>query len=279
MPDRRWKMPNRIPLEYERALRKLSRTIQTAIGKNDTPEQILRKLHQITYSRDFKEYAYRSAGVMVDNVYRHGKHRWRTTVMESPAGRKIYEAIQQELMGPVGSAFFAKIEENARLIRSAPKDVASVLTEKVQAWTLEGMRSAEMTERLRQEYPGLLKSRLELIARTETSKTQTALTQARATDLGLRWYIWRTSEDAAVRSSHRHMKGVMVCWDDPPDPERLDPARKQKSYGKYHAGNIFNCRCYPEPVVDYGLISWPRKVYHGGIIQRMTRAKFEQLET
>jgi hypothetical protein len=70
------------------------------------------------------------------------------------------------------------------------------------------------------------------------------------------------------------MSDVLIAWSDPPSPEQLFG---EKSYGKYHAGNIFNCRCYPEPLVELHYVNWPHKVYHGGQIKTMTLAQFERL--
>jgi uncharacterized protein with gpF-like domain len=111
-----------------------------------------------------------------------------------------------------------------------------------------------------------------LIARTEVSKTSTALTRARSEDIGIRWYVWKTSEDARVRSSHKHMDNVLISWSSPPSPEKLDGLR---SVGHYHAGEIWNCRCYAEPVIEVEYLSWPHKVYCGGQIVKMSRKQFE----
>jgi SPP1 gp7 family putative phage head morphogenesis protein len=140
------------------------------------------------------------------------------------------------------------------------------------------MRASELAEYIKSVFPEKSKANAALIARTEVSKSQTALTQARAEALGLNWYIWRTSEDSRVRSSHDFMEGVLVRWSDPPNPELLDPDFKgKKTYGKYHAGNIFNCRCYPEPVVDIDDIEFPCRVYFNGKIQNMTRNRFLEI--
>lgn len=57
-----------------------------------------------------------------------------------------------------------------------------------------------------------------------------------------------------VRKSHRIMEGVLVNWNMPPSPERL---AGEKDVGNYHAGNIWNCRCYPEPLISVDDIRWP----------------------
>ena len=120
------------------------------------------------------------------------------------------------------------------------------------------------------------KSRISLIARTESSKASTALTEARAESLNLPWYVWRTSKDARVRSSHRHMDGVLIAWAEAPSPEAL---KGLKSYGTYQAGNTFNCRCYPEPLIYLDQVSWPHKVYHNGTIREMTRSAFKKINS
>jgi hypothetical protein len=70
------------------------------------------------------------------------------------------------------------------------------------------------------------------------------------------------------------MQGVIVNWRDPPSPEKLV---NEKSVGHYHAGCVFNCRCYAAPVISINDITFPAKVYLGGVIKRMTRKQFEQI--
>ena len=41
-----------------------------------------------------------------------------------------------------------------------------------------------------------------------------------------------------------------------------------------NAGDIFNCRCYPEPLTDINDIKFPHKVYYGGTIRHMTKNQF-----
>ena len=67
---------------------------------------------------------------------------------------------------------------------------------------------------------------------------------------------------------------VIVFYNNPPAPEELIG---KKSQGHYHAGGIYNCRCYEEPVLDIDDVSWPHKVYHAGRIQRMSKKQFTKL--
>jgi hypothetical protein len=68
---------------------------------------------------------------------------------------------------------------------------------------------------------------------------------------------------------------VLVSWRDPPSPEEL--AGEEKTYGKYHAGEIFNCRCEPLPLIEAEDVSWPHKVYTGGKIRMLGLKEFKRL--
>jgi SPP1 gp7 family putative phage head morphogenesis protein len=138
----------------------------------------------------------------------------------------------------------------------------------------EGVRPETIAKQLRERVPQLTRSRAALIARTEVAKATTGLTEARSEEMGIGWYLWSTSRDSRVRPSHRKMQNVLVAWNDPPSPELLIG---EKSVGRYHAGEIYNCRCDAQPAVTLDVFKWPMKVYSRGRIQYMTRAKFQTL--
>lgn len=188
----------------------------------------------------------------------------------------IYAALQQELQGPVGAILRAQIERNADMIKSLPLKVARQVNEHILRESLKGTRADDIAEQIKQYFPEASKAKANLIARTEVSKTSTAITQARSETMGINWYVWRTALDGQrVRPSHQKMEGVLVKWTDPPSPEALIGLRA--SLGHYHSGDCPNCRCYPEPVIDLDLVKWPARVYSGGFIQRMTRKQFERI--
>ncbi|MFC3768372.1 phage minor head protein [Paenibacillus sp. GCM10012303] len=244
------------------------------IGLGD-PFEIAKVIRNYTTSRRFADYAEAIATKMVTHLYSDAGRTWRQAARKNSRGRMIYEALQKELQGPLGAAVRHQIERNAAIIRSVPLDVSRQVTEHVGREVLKGTRAIDIAEQIKTYFPDVTKAKAGLIARTETSKTSTALTQARSELIGVDWYVWRTSEDTRVRSSHRIMEGVLIRWSNPPSPELLDGERR--SFGHYHAGNIFNCRCYPEPVIDLDLIQWPAKVYYGGTVQRMSRKQFEKI--
>ena len=67
------------------------------------------------------------------------------------------------------------------------------------------------------------------------------------------------------------MNGILVFYDDPPNPEELFGGR---SYGHYHAGNTFNCRCYQQVVVDVRFLPDRFQYYRAGAIHSTTKLEF-----
>lgn len=211
---------------------------------------------------------------MVTGLFADGGKTWREAARANSKGKFIYDILKNELRGPIGSAVNFEIQRNAELIKSIPKDVSSDVTKYIAEEAFKGRRATDIAKDLQKDIPGMFESKAKLIARTEVSKTSTALTKARCENMRINWYRWRTCEDQRVRNSHEHMEGVLVSWSDPPSPEKLI---NKKFVGYYHAGNIYNCRCYPEPVVTLDFIKWPCKVYYQGRIQTMTRIEFDKI--
>lgn len=165
--------------------------------------------------------------------------------------------------------------ENVSLIKTLPEDVASKVVHDIAESTMKGMRAESIERLIRDKTNQHARASARLIARTETAKTQSALTKARSEQLDLRWYVWRTSLDGnRVRKSHQIMEGVLVNWNNPPSPEEL---AGEQSVGNYHAGNIWNCRCYSEPLLEINDVKWPHKVYLNGQIKMMGKREFEQI--
>ena len=213
-----------------------------------------------------------AASAMATSLFHDGERNWRAAAMKGSKARKLYRLLMEERTQR--KEIDAIIAENSKLIKSMTSDVARKVSFDMEKGQALGKRPEELMQDVLSHWPTLTESHARLIARTESSKATTALTRARAERAGLSWYVWRTSEDARVRSSHHHMDGVICAWSDPPSPERLC---HQKEYGHYHPGNIFNCRCYPEPLLNYDDVSWPHKVYYGGRVQHMTLAKFKAI--
>lgn len=248
--------------------------MKKTVAEAKTPQEATHLLNLYAQSQEYKDWCEELATKITTQVNTKVNGTWREAAAKAGRGSEIYKPLQAELKKPLGGDFWLKVKENARLIQTFPLDISTTLTQYIAEEGIKGRRSGDILVDLMKKFPTTAKSRLRLIARTEVSKTQTALTQARATALGADWYIWRTSEDERVRGSHDKMNGVLVNWKDPPSPETL---AGMKSYGKYHAGDIFNCRCYPEPIVNFDYVEFPARVYYNGAIRTMSRKQFEKI--
>jgi SPP1 gp7 family putative phage head morphogenesis protein len=232
-------------------------------------EQVINGNVSVIDAQEFlRKYSWQAAQRMITGLFYDSGTTWRAAARESMQGRRIYEALRSELQGPVGERVRQLIQQNAKLISSLPLEIA----ERVAQHMADSQQAGERAENFRSKLMvHLTRSRARLIARTETSKASTALTQARSEELGLSWWVWQTSQDQRVRASHRKMQGVLCSWNDLPAPELLVG---EKSEGHYAAGNIFNCRCYPEPLLYLDQVKWPHRAYSAGRVRYVTRAEF-----
>lgn len=269
-----WAPKLMIEKRYARSIIKITAQMEQIIKEYKEPADMVAAMKAYAASAAYQKAAEDIAMKMVTHLFEDGQKTWRRAARVNGMGREIYAALRQELIGPTGGRYHNLIRQNAQLIKTLPLDTAEHITKYVAKQQKRGLRAEEIAERIQLMFPEKTKANAELIARTEVSKASTALTQYRCEDMGIKWYIWRTSEDQRVRDSHDKMEGILIRWDDPPSPEALN---NERNYGFYHAGNTFNCRCYPEPLIELHYTSWPHKVYYGGRIQMMTLAQFKQI--
>lgn len=269
-----WEPNQRIEHGYFRSLQEITVYLQDAIKNETDPFKIVRILKTILNTPTFHRYTQVTALRMVTNLFVGSAKTWREAARHSSKSRIIYEALRREIQGPVGGAVNFQVQRNAELIRTLPTDITRRVTDYISEESFRGRRASEIAADIQRMFPDDSRAKAQLIARTEVSKTSTALTRARAENIGLDWYVWRTSEDQRVRSSHKHMDRVLVRWTDPPSPEELIGER---SCGHYHSGEIWNCRCYPAPLTALNRVQWPHKIYMNGTIAMMTLSQFRQL--
>ena len=246
-----------------------------AFSAGNDKEKYINDMRNFQNSEPFNSFVYSAVRRMVTPIAVQNMRTWRMAAKKATKNPSLYRMLMREINQGLKSDIEMQIEENAGLIKTLPTDVAKKVTNDISDMALKGMRASEIAKVIREQTDKHSRASAKLIARTEVSKTTTALTKARCDNLDLHWYIWRTMEDGdRVRKSHRIMEGVLVNWNEPPSPEAL---AGEKSVGNYHAGNIWNCRCYPEPLIEINDISWPHKVYTNGKIQTMGKMQFEQM--
>lgn len=270
-----WNTNKQLETKYHRALTQVERLIMTATTGLQTAEEITKALTIIATSEAFKSLSDLVASKFVIQANALEAKSWREAARATNQGKAIYNLFQSGLNEEVKTTMLWKTITNANLITGMPIDLSRALTQHVANETMKGRRAQDIADELHGKLGDYTKAKINLIARTEASKATTALTQARSKDVGVNWYQWRTANDGnRVRDSHRHMQGVLVRWADPPSPEELIG---EPSAGRYHAGDIYNCRCYASPVILLSQITWPAKVYYGGAIRTMNKSQFEQI--
>lgn len=268
----RFKPRRSVEKRYAAAINRIMQGLRRRLTHASSPFQMLKVIRGFARSPTIDKASREAAEAMATSLFHDGARDWHSAAMRGSKGRTIYLLLKKELAHR--SEISAIVDRNSRLIKSMPEQIAQKVSRDMAKGEFSGKRPEELMEQVLARWPHMTRAHAKLIARTETSKASTALTRARSESAGVAWYVWKTSKDARVRGSHRHMDGVIVAWNDPPSPEALI---HMKNYGEYHAGEFPNCRCYPAPLLNYEDVTWPHKVYHDGRIQMMTLAKFKKM--
>ena len=223
--------------QYARQLREVAKQVGSIV-RGLAPDGIVANVAQLIttlnrYGDVLQPWAESVAARMIADVSRRDALAWEQH------GKLIGQALKREIdQAPTGIAMRKALADQVKLITSLPREAA----ERVHKLTLEGMlngtRAKEIAAAI-MDSGEVTKSRAMLIARTEVSRTATALTAARAQYVGSTSYIWRTSKDGDVRPSHKKMEGKAVNWTEPPTLDDLVG----------HAGALPNCRCFVEPIL------------------------------
>jgi len=184
---------------------------------------------------------------------------------------------------PVDAQLKKYMDDQVELIKSLPIDAAKRIHKLVYKNLYEGTERAKGLANQIMETEGVSKSNAMRIARTEISRIGTGLTEVRAENSGLAWYIWHSSHDIRTRLSHKLMNNVVCRWEEPPNPEKLFQGRSEgkikvgKPYDSYHSGNTFNCRCFPSPVIRISDITFPAQVFYDGKLRTMNQMQFAKI--
>lgn len=261
---------------YEQAMRKITGRVLVQKQPEQTFAQWLTELARRSQEPEVYAASELLATQMVHAVNVVNARTWREAASRSMQSRQLHKALMAEMQGPTGARVQSLIRENAKLIRSISNEAAQHLVHEVTTAQQNGARPKTVAKMAAKRFPQLIKSRVNLISRTETAKASTALTQARCERLNVDWYQWETSKDGTrVRKSHRNMHGVIVPWSDAPSPEAL--VGEPSTLGRYQAGECPNCRCLIIPILTLDDIQFPARVYWKGSIKTMTKQQFKQI--
>lgn len=237
----RWEEARRAEGSYASRLKAVARMIQNIVEGyahdgfvDQGAERYIRHTLE-RYAETLRPWAESVARYMLADVERRNLQTWKRVSQDM--GRSLRAEI---LQAPTGMVFQALQAQQVALITSLPRQAAQRVHDLVQAGLVDSRRAEEISQSILATGK-VTASRAMTIARTEVSRAAANFTQARAMYAGSEGYIWRTSEDGAVRDTHKKQNGKYVRWDAPPKTDAsLDP---------YHAGCGPNCRCFPDPVL------------------------------
>lgn len=228
----RWRKARNAERAYGAELRKVARAVGDIVkGSPDDVDGLVSSLRR--YAEIVRPWARAAGQRMISQVANADRKAWEAHTGQT--GRALRAELRQE---PTGPRVQELLDQQVKLIASLPEGAA----ERIRGLGLDAVSKGLRPEAI---LPDILATgeiamnRAKVIARTETGRASTAITQARAERVGSQGYIWRSSEDGDVRPSHRAMNGKMVRWDDPPTLDKI----------KAHAGAGIQCRCYPEPLL------------------------------
>ena len=187
-------------------------------------------------------WARRTAADMLHGAAMADKRRWQA-MSESMSGSMRAMLKKVGNASPTGAEYNRLLDDQVHLIKSMHTDQAERVHEIVREAHLTSIRANDTARLVRELWlktgTQAGKAKAQLIARTESSRAASSLTQVRAESIGSKGYIWRTIKDTDVRKSHRDLDGEYIPWGSPPTTDNLTG----------HAGCVPNCRCYPEPVL------------------------------
>lgn len=229
----------RAETSYGAQLRKLAGNIgdfvtSQPVGATASQSGLLAEMLR-RYAQLIQPWAKSVASRMIEEVSRRDWTVWKSQ------SALMAQAMRAELNTPLyHPTIQLLLSDQVKLITSLPVEAA----QRVHNLALEGMtnsmRASEIAEEI-MKTGDVTKARATTIARTEVGRTSTMMTMVRAQSVDSEEFIWRTARDADVRPSHRRLEGKVFRWDSPPLCDAPD----------HHAlpGAIWNCRCYPEPIV------------------------------
>ncbi len=231
--------------EYARNLRAVARHVGHFIrglfpgGEPAHPDALTQLAAGLAgYAEALTPWAEATAARMIADVAQRDELAWKRL------GDRMSRALHREVQTTnLGEVVRGRLASQVMLIKSLPLEAAQRVQELTVRQRLGGGRSDDVVAEIMRSGE-VTENRATLIARTETGRTATEFTRARAEKVGSTGYIWRTARDRDVRKRHKELEGTFHEWDDPPVAE---------ANGARHAPGCFpNCRCWAEPVVpDY----------------------------
>lgn len=228
--------------KYAAQLRKIARHIGDIIKSHTNDDGIIpeNEYDSLTraaelYSKAIEPWASKVSWQMLTGVATKNKNDWLS--LSDLIGKQLDKIIRND---PVSSILKDRQAVQINLIKSIPVEAAERAKQlSVEVYT-QGRRTEEAAQMIA-DSTGVSQSRANVIARTETAKTNHDVSMARAKAIDVQKYSWETMQDEAVRPSHADLQGEIFDIDNPPEIE---------GEGAHGPGDSIQCRCFPAYILD-----------------------------
>lgn len=243
--DERFLNGRKAERSYARQLKGVARQINSIV-KAFAPDGSVNDLNGMDstlrrYAELLRPWARAVGWGMVSEVSRRDEAAWFEHGNEM--GRLLREEIRT---APTGDLLREILERQVMLITSLPIEAGQRVQKLATESLVNSSRASEIAKEILRT-GDVTESRAILIARTETARCASSLTQSRAQFVGSTHYIWHTATDSDVRPGHKAMNGKIFRWDTPPEVE------ENGRYMRHGPGEIWNCRCWAEPIIPENL--------------------------
>lgn len=136
----------------------------------------------------------------------------------------------------------AWVAENVGLITSLGDGVLGEIEQMVLEAATGGRPTLDLAADIQTRF-SVGYSRASLIARDQTAKLSSRITQEQHQRYGITKYMWSTSGDARVRQDHADLDGTIQEYANPPIADT-------RSGKRGHPGEVWQCRCTGSAVLD-----------------------------
>ncbi len=153
--------------------------------------------------------------------------------------------------------------ENAALIKTLEDEAVHQVSVWANKGLREGARYEEIADKIESRL-GVTEAKAQFLARDQTAKLNSDLTQRRQEQIGITEYEWMTSQDERVRGlpggkyprarpRHDTLNGKTCRWDDAGVFKKGNKWVSRDAIGavKLHPGKDYQCRCGAIPKLDH----------------------------
>ncbi len=216
---------------YARNLRKIAKEIDRLAKASTTTTEFIAAMD--AYAIEVTPLAEVYATKMITDASKRNLVAWVT--LGKKAGQDFTKLIRTT---STGSQVSQRLAAQVEVIKTLPASASLRAQELAVTAVTESLRAEDIALEVA-KLGDLSPYEATRIARTEIARTNAEITQQRASEVGCDEYIWRSVSDSNSRSSHVAMDGQLCRFSSPPNVDG----------DYYNAGEIYNCRCFAEPVL------------------------------